>query len=105
VHPLLRTALRRGARLGVQHTLRGTGPRSGAVLATGRPVPDEVRSGERAPRPDELLGTTARGVGRFADIDPLLALSWQRQQGRVATLLGWAAVAAAVGRRRWRSGA
>ena len=102
MHPLLRTALRQSVRYGTARALSGAGPRTGTDLRGAADLTDEVVQGERPPTPVELLGRRTTAVGRFATVDPLVAPGWPRRRARTATLVGWGAVALAVGRRRWR---
>lgn len=94
----LRLVLRTGLRYALRNVFAGSGPRSGADLRRGsRPLPADALDGTRPPAPHELLGHTSTAVGRFADVDPLVAPGWQRRRGRLVVL-------GALGGLAWRRG-
>lgn len=83
----LRLVVRTALRYALRSVFAGTGPRSGADLRRGsRPLTAAAVAGTRAPAPNELLGHTTTAVGRFADVDPLVAPGWQRRRGSVLAM-------------------
>jgi len=83
----MRLVVRTALRYALRSVFSGTGPRSGADLRRGSlPLPAEAVAGTRPPAQHELLGHTTTAVGRFADVDPLVAPGWERRRGRLLAL-------------------